>query len=101
MQDFEPIAERELIGKRRDGTRFRVLVRIGRPHSADGFEWKCSLQMDEFLPKQMDISGVDSLQALSLAIRLVRHRLVDFVEDGGQLFWPDQPDEPTSVESIL
>jgi hypothetical protein len=57
MQDFESIAERELIGKRRNGTRFLILVRLGRPHSADGFEWKRPLQMDEFLPKPMEISA--------------------------------------------
>jgi hypothetical protein len=35
-----------------------------------------------------------------LAIRVVRELLVGFVEDGGQLFWPDTPNDPLAIREV-
>jgi hypothetical protein len=68
-----------------NGARQRVAVRIGKPYSLSPREWACPVEIRGLEPRYPDIRGVDSLQALCLAISLVRTRLEDFIRDGGKI----------------
>ena len=55
--------------------------------------WRCSVSVTPFLHRSFDIGGYDSLQALTLAISLAHQQLVDFVQAGGRLLYPESDDE--------
>jgi hypothetical protein len=69
-----------------DGAAREVRLRVGRPYKCDAGEWACPVELRGFEPRYPDICGEDSLQALCLAIQLLRHRLHDFLEKGGRIF---------------
>lgn len=69
------------------GEKKRVSVKIGTPYAEDGaVACPVSLSLYDPLP---DIRGEDSVQALSLALSLVRQLLGYVNEDGGQVLHLD------------
>lgn len=98
---METIATRDLLGTTKEGTRLRIHVRIGRPYAETKSEWACPVEVEGLAGKLPDIRGIDALQALWLAILIVRELLVGFVQDGGQLYWPDEPDHPLTIDDLL
>ena len=98
---FDVIAARYLVGIRNDGTQFRIRLDIGRPYFVRESEWACPVAIEGLGGRLRDISGIDALQALWLAMRLARTLLVAFIEDGGQLFWPEHLDEAISIHEVL
>ena len=53
-----------------DGSRRSVRLRIGKPYFVAEGEWACPLELQGFERRHPDMRGVDSLQALALAITL-------------------------------
>jgi hypothetical protein len=80
----ELIASTYLYGQRPGEARFKISVEIGRPYQGEGGEWRCPVALRPF-PAFPDVAGEDSLQALCLAISLVRETLEFFRDDGGLL----------------
>jgi hypothetical protein len=70
---------------RADGTRTQITVVVGRPYSVDEHEARCPVKIEALEPQYSDICGVDTVQALSLALQFVRLRLEDQLERGHQL----------------
>jgi hypothetical protein len=68
-----------------DGTNRNVRLRVGKPYQASDVHWACPVEISGFERRYPDIAGEDSLQALCLAICLIRTRLVDFFEKGGKI----------------
>jgi hypothetical protein len=95
----EIMAERELIGESAARGRFPVRVRIGKPYPASNVDWACPVGVERMEWRFPGMHGVDSLQALTLALYLARQSPEDFIEKGGKLFWADG--EPATLESIL
>jgi hypothetical protein len=93
----ETIATRELIGRRNGGEPFPVVVRIGRPYRASDVDWACPVALEGIDHSLADMHGIDSWQALLLAVSLVRGRLEHFLQTGGKLYWRDDP----SIEATL
>jgi hypothetical protein len=62
-------------------------ITIGVPQSDDEFDWCCPVRLKGLDRKERRIFGVDSWQALTLALRLVEAMLRHEVRNGGQLFW--------------
>jgi hypothetical protein len=75
------------------GEHHQVIVEIGRPYQAPEGEWACPVAMRGLYNCLRDVRGEDSLQALCLAASLVRMLLTSFVEDGGQIFFPNSNSE--------
>lgn len=98
----ELIASTEFLAKLPDGEPFQVRVEIGRPYlsSEDPEEWKCPVSVQGLHPQLPDISGVDSLQSLCLAIRLAFDLLHAFRENGGLLMDSDGA-ESTNLEAYI
>jgi hypothetical protein len=72
-----------------DGKKKRVKVRVGKPYRESSLCWRCPSEIRGFEPRYADVAGVDSMQALCLAIALVRFRIEDFTDKGGTVLAPE------------
>lgn len=81
------IARMELLGQRPGEETFPIVTEIGKPYCSceEPEEWACPVSFQPFYPSLPDIRGVDSFQALCLAISLVIELLSIFTEQGGVL----------------
>jgi hypothetical protein len=87
----EMIASETLFGQGTSGERFQIKIEIGRPYKFDAgspTEWACPFKAEPFLVSK-DAHGEGSLQALCLALYLVRYALANFIEEGGKLSFED------------
>ncbi|HHQ4515195.1 DUF6968 family protein [Aeromonas veronii] len=67
------------------------------PKSASG-DWRCKVKLAGLSDKTF-IYGIDSLQALSLAIKFVETELRAFSDAGWQFYLPDCPDHPIDMSA--
>lgn len=95
------IATRELVGERAGGERFNITVRIGEPYQVNDVSWACPVGVDGVDTHLADMHGIDSWQALLLAISLVRSRLEHFLETGGKLYWREEPSREIPLRDIF
>lgn len=70
----------ELLLIRSDGSETRLTIRIGLPVKR-GDDWACPCEVAGLEAQYPDITGVNPIQAMSLALRLVRSRLSSVVEN--------------------
>ena len=80
-----------------NGTQRRVRLRLGKPYFIAGGEWACPVEIQGFEPRYPDIRGNDSMQALGLAIGLVRKRVQDFLDKGGTVRFVDGTECPPDL----
>jgi hypothetical protein len=81
----EVVAAAEFILQRADGDRRQVQICIGAPYAVSAAEWACPAEIVRYEPRYPDVSGATSLQALCLAVGLVRSRVEDFMTKGGRV----------------
>lgn len=81
----DDVASEEFVFLSRDGASRRVKVRIGMPYEVSSDEWACPVEIVGFEPRHPDARGSTSLQALCLAVTLVRSRVEDFISKGGKV----------------
>jgi hypothetical protein len=94
----EPMADLRLHFVRRGEKRKSPLhVTVGVP-KPDGEDWYCPMRIKGLDNMERRIFGVDSWQALSLALRLVEAMLQQEVREGGQLFYMG---EKTSISKLF
>ncbi len=79
-------AERRLWAIDATGREFALTIAVGEPYRVDGGDWACSVATEGLFDRLPDIHGVDSWQALQLALRLVASLLTGCATDGGRLF---------------
>lgn len=89
----EVIAETNVVMTGPDENAKTVHIRIGRPYAISAEEAACPVSMDGFLGDLADIRGLDTFQALVLAVRFVKRLLAEleargfqFDNQGGQRF---------------
>jgi hypothetical protein len=82
------------------GERIEIVVAIGHPYPTSKGGWACPVEIDGLHGDLADIHGLDALQALCLAIRLVGERLTAFVADGGRILHPST-EESVDLESYF
>ncbi|HEX9626238.1 MAG TPA: hypothetical protein VGA00_04810 [Acidiferrobacterales bacterium] len=97
---FDAIAERDVICQRASGKYFPVTIRIGAPYRVEEGEWACPVSLTGLQEQLSDVHGVDSLQALLLAIGLARKLLGYIIDDGGRILWPDS-DSPVDLDTLF
>ncbi|HEY3643879.1 MAG TPA: hypothetical protein VGM16_00960 [Gammaproteobacteria bacterium] len=87
----KPVAKLSLIGRRSDAEPFPITLEIGTPRqlSEDPEEWGCPVSLTPLYSRLHDAHGVDSFQALCLAIALAQDLLQGFKEEGGMLTYGD------------
>jgi hypothetical protein len=86
---MEALASAELSYIAADGTQFDLRIAVGRPYRAAGGEWRCPVAIEGLERPLPDMAGEDSLQAMCMALSIVRGLLEHFVEQGGRLFHRD------------
>jgi hypothetical protein len=87
----EPIASVSFIWVDARGTERLVSGVVGKPYQTGQGEtdqWSCRYILDGALEDEQDIPGVDSIQALSLALYGLYHDLIRMLDDGGRLLNP-------------
>ena len=92
------IASRKFRAIDTHGKATSVEIVIGVPFEAGPDEWACPVLLKGLYKHRGPIFGVDSMQALMLAIRFIRDLLNDFCEKGGKLYWPDNSESITVTD---
>ena len=91
---LETVAERllELVSK--DGSVEVVMVRVGKPQRTVDDNWACTYQiMGETIERSGAIYGEDSMQALLLALPIIRAELeAEAATSGRSLAWIGEKD---------
>ena len=83
MPDY--IASREFRAHHPGRGEFTITLRIGAPYRSDD-DWACAVTLEGLIDNLKPQHGVDSWQALVLAVYLARTVLGRFVEAGGKIF---------------
>lgn len=84
------VASREMQLRFEDGRTETFLVRVGMPYEyGDGFDWCCPYEIGtESNRKLRGIFGIDSIQALELAMNIIKVEIEHWekfrVDEGGQ-----------------
>ena len=86
----------ELLLIRADGTETPLTIRIGFP-AKHGADWACSCEIAGLESQYPDIYGANSIQALCLALRLVRSRLCSVIGKGDVVCLPDDREPLTEA----
>jgi hypothetical protein len=77
-----------------------VVVSVGEPYENGSGGWACTVALQGLYARLADIHGADSLQALCLALTLVRDLLEDVLERGGHFLDP-QDGAPVELKSYF
>ena len=78
-----------------------IRLRIGRPYPAPEQDWCCPVAVDGWHGELGPIHGVDSWQALVLALRLLEEILVAEVEWGVILHWPPEEGQAIGIAELF
>jgi hypothetical protein len=82
----DPVAHRRLICIRPSGESLELTLLVGKPYS-DSQAYRCPVSVEPLYGPLRDLEGVDSWQALQLAMDLVERLLKSEVEAGSRLYW--------------
>ena len=77
----------ELLMIRSDGSETHLTICIGFPYK-QGQLWLCPCQIDGLEPQYPDMAGDTSIQALCLALKIVRTRLLSVINAGHTICLP-------------
>jgi hypothetical protein len=83
------LAVRAIAAVSSDGRHLQITLRLGIPYEISPEEWACPVAVEGLQEQLHDIHGTDAWQALQLAQNLQAQLLGYFIEDGGELFWPE------------
>lgn len=92
-----PIATGAFVLVSPDGRRTPITVKIGWPYAVDANRACCPVGIEGLDGAYPDMEGVDTLQALCLAVGLVRTRLRARLEQGDTLLYADDDDDETGI----
>ncbi|MFC6217098.1 DUF6968 family protein [Pelomonas aquatica] len=80
-------AERIWFAVAPDGTEHEVVVAIGPPTKAERGEWRSVASVGCLETATHSIAGIDSWQAIELAMRFSARRIGHFAEIGWRFYW--------------
>jgi hypothetical protein len=81
-----PIAKVELVWIRKDANEVSVIAQIGSPYRIDDLSWACPSELRGVDSQYPDMQGGSSMQAICLAIRLIKTRLGHLLDDGESIY---------------
>ena len=88
------VATRSFVGRTLERGEFDIMGAVGMPYPCGEGEWACPVFLTPLFDQLPDIRGVDSFQALSLALKLIHSLLEGFIEQGGTLFFDGEKFTP-------
>ena len=98
-QIVNPIISERFILTAADGVPRPLLVVLGAPYVVDDVESRCPTKIEGLDQQYPDVSGSNRLQALCLALALIRSRLEHVVERGDTLT-VDDDDTPCDLDEL-
>jgi hypothetical protein len=93
------IATEEIVWLRAEGDEVLIQAYIGKPYEQVG-TWACPAALIGVDGRYSDIVGESSMQALQLAIRLIRQRLGHLLDAGEVLVYQDDRDRRWDLDSM-
>jgi hypothetical protein len=93
------IAIQEIVWQRADNDEVLIQACIGQPYE-QGAAWACPAALIGVDERYPDIVGESSMQALQLAIRLIRQRLGHLLDAGEVLVYLDDRDSRWDIDSL-
>ena len=82
------LAGREFEVRRAEGDPVKVVIAVGPPIKQSTGEWTCEVEAAGLFERLPAARGVDALQAVVMALSLLRTLLEAEVERGAHLCWP-------------
>jgi hypothetical protein len=82
-----PVAKEELLWVRQDGSKVKITALVGAPYQLGEYTWACAAELRGFESGYPDMQGDSSMQALTLAIGLLRMRLGSLLERNEALYY--------------
>jgi hypothetical protein len=92
MEEIEIIAQRNVYCVNKEGDKASVNIKIRKPRRVNEL-WETYVELQGLYDETFLIKGVDSFQALCLAMGFVRNALEKYINEGGRLLWSDQSGE--------
>lgn len=86
------VATRLLCAVSPEGDCFDLHIHIDAPRPHATLDWVCKLHITQLFSPANDLYGVDSWQALQLALKMARTQLQNFIDRGGLLYWHGSAD---------
>lgn len=96
----DPIAIQELLWIHKDGKEVLLTAKVGRPYKVDDNTWACPAELCGFENQYPDMHGLGSMQALSLAMGLIKTRLGHLLEDGESLYYPEDKESLFDIQCL-
>jgi hypothetical protein len=97
MNTQDIVAERTLLGVSPDGQRREVKLLVMKPKAQpDDGAWEVTVNLRGFEERTHGVVGMDSWQALSLAMDFAKSRVTYFIEKGWLFYWGDEESEEES-----
>lgn len=92
IPEVDMIAERTLDLEKKDGSRKKIRVRLGKPERSEKGDWICPYEITGFKkPIGLSVWGVDAMQALLLAIKGLSADLdINAQREEGKLTWLEE-----------
>lgn len=81
------VAERIWFAVAPDGTEHEVVVSVGVPIKTERGGWRCVASVGCLEARTHPIAGIDSWQAIGLAMSFAGDRLRHFAGDGWRFYW--------------
>ena len=95
MTNEATMIERQWHGISPDGGEHAVSFRIGPPTQRNDGEWSAFVALLPMAPTPQAIFGIDSWQAVDLAMRHVAVLVTHYHEQGWRFYWEPGGDEAT------
>jgi hypothetical protein len=89
----DPIATLDLVRIKPDHSRGPIHVSIGRPRPDGKGAWGCSIFVDGIDTQERTIYGDNSMQALCLALGMIRFYLKEELRSGNRLVYSSGDDD--------
>ena len=80
-------AERVWFAVAPDGSEHEVAIRVMVPTKEDDVEWRAEVSVGGIDSRPYSIAGIDSWQAICLAMSFAATRLGHLAEDGWAFYW--------------
>ncbi len=93
-----PVAERTWFGIAPNGGEHTVVIRVNVSGQQSGGEWSAIVRLEGIDDREYSIAGVDSWQALQLAMRFAASRVEHHVEMGWKFYWDRRGEIATAAD---
>jgi hypothetical protein len=96
---MEIVAESVVFAENASGRRRKIRIRVTRPEPDPRGDFQCSVEL-KGLERRRKVYGVDSFQALVLALRFFETRISALLDEDWRFYFRNDDDEPLDASLI-